>query len=208
MRLRFLFGLAPLLLAAATATAELEQEYPWTKGKPPFGAPLMTREEKQTYRKEIDALATVAEKSVYWKAHVAAMQRRAVERGVSVQQPVVLPEDVKVKPHRPPYFNEIMTEEELDRYTEEYQACKTPARKRAFIVEHIRAMEQRSLARGVSAPDTSEWSDILRRAVYDAVGAARERARTAAEAAEAAAADADAEGAPQPPAADDGDESE
>jgi hypothetical protein len=152
---------AVLLLLVAAATTAVARN-PW-EGRPPYGLPMMTEEERKTYWKEIQALSSAEEQEAYWLAHIERMKQRGLARGVALPPPPrrLTPDTQQQARPAAPYFQEIMTDEELEAYYERLGALKVPAERRAFIADHIEGMRARGLVRGVSLPSTANFADIL-----------------------------------------------
>jgi hypothetical protein len=160
MRSRVLAFTASLALVAVATTALARN--PW-EGRPPYGSPIMSKEERQTYRKEIRALSSVEEQEAYWRAHIERMQQRALARGVALPPPPrrLIPDHEQVPRPQAPYFYAIMTDEEREAYYETLGALEDRAERRAFVADHIERMRARGLARGVSLPSTADFADVL-----------------------------------------------
>ena len=155
-------ALAAWLVLVAVATPGLARN-PW-EGRPAYGMHLMTPMERRAYRKSIQALPTADEQGAYWRAHIEKMQRRALARGVSIEDPpsMPVPEGEQGSPHpRPPYLKEVMTDEEVLFYYETLKASKDRAERRAIVAAHIEKMQALSIARGFSAPSTGAFANEL-----------------------------------------------
>lgn len=162
MKSRVLAFAASLVLVAAATTALARN--PW-EGTPPYGGPMMTRAERKIYWKELTGRPTVEEREVYWRSHVEKMQQRALERGVQLPPPpkkLIPDREQPRRRERPPYFPEIMTEEEIQVYEETLKSLEDQAERHAFIAGHIEKMKARALARGLSIPSTADFADALK----------------------------------------------
>ena len=157
----FIHALAVLQLVALVATPALARNV-WEK-RAAHGAAMMTKAEKKTYWREFLALETDAERQAYWDAHVAKMEARALERGVALPDPpkVLTEEERNLGFWRPPYFPEIMTEEELASYRPDLDAIPDREARRRYVADHIRRMQARAEARGVAAPSADEFKDVF-----------------------------------------------
>jgi len=203
MRSRLAWLLAWLAVSANAPAFAAEFKYPW-QGGVVYGRDLLSREERKAYWRELNALATDAEKEAYWRAHIAKMQEIARRRGVSIEDPP----RIKDKPNpktwwRDPYFSEIMTREEVAAYRRDLDAMATTAEHDAYRAAHIRRMQERARRRGIGMLSTEDWEPILRAdaARRAAAGEASEEVSnevTANETAAAPAAGASADAAPQP----------
>ena len=129
------------LLALAVAATTAAARNPW-EGQPPYGLDMMTAQERQTYWEELRALPTVEEKEAYWLAHIEKMKQRALERGVELPPAPhrLIPDSEQKARPAAPYFDEIMTDEEIEAYFEGLAALKLPSERRAFIADHIKRM--------------------------------------------------------------------
>jgi len=151
---------AAFLVGAFAAPAA---DIPDWQGRPPYGKDLMTDSEKKTYWREFLALRTDADRDAYWDAHVEKMKQRAVERGVSMPKMFRKRSTEPKKPRfwGPPYFEEMMTEEEIENYYPSLEAIPDRLDQTRFVAAHIRTMYARALERGVSAPLTVEFDYIF-----------------------------------------------
>jgi len=153
-----LLALALLLLVGSASGAR----EPWV-GNPPYGRALMTRAELKTYWREWMALQTDEERRAYWDAHVAKMQQRVAERGLSdpVRETNLAGVAGKVSFWRPPYFQDIMTDEEQRAYRPSLDAIPDRMDRWRFVANHIRTMYARGVERGVSVPSTYDFRDVF-----------------------------------------------
>jgi hypothetical protein len=147
-----------LVLMTAPAAAR-----PAWKGHPPYGNDMMTRTERKAYWREFLALETDADRDAYYVVHIERMKQRALERGVSEPEMhrYIDDADRKVVFWRPPYFEEIMTDEELANYVPALDALPDRLDRTRFVAEHIRTMYFRALERGVSAPSIEPFDDVF-----------------------------------------------
>ena len=152
---------AVLLVLVAAATTAVARN-PW-EGRPPYGLPMMTEEERKTYWKEIQALSNAEEQEAYWLAHIERMKQRGLARGVALPPPPRrrIPDAQQQARPAAPYFQQIMTDEEQETYYEGLKALDVPAERRAFIADHIERMRARGVARGVSPPSTADFAYAL-----------------------------------------------
>jgi hypothetical protein len=160
MRARVLAFTISLLLAAAALPASARN--PW-EGQPPYGAPIMTKQEKKTYWTTMRDLPSVEEQEAYWLAHVARMEERALERGVALPDPPKLrrPGPPLLRPVRPPYMEAIMTKEEVETYYAEVAARTDRIERMAYIAAHIERMQALGLERGIALPTTALHSEAI-----------------------------------------------
>jgi len=154
------FAALLVLVAAATAAAARE---PW-EGRQPYGLSMMTKEERQAYWREIRALPTAEEREAYWLAHIDKMEQRALERGVELPPPPrrLIPDSEQKARPAAPYFQEIMTDEEIEAYYDGLEALTTIPERRAYIADHIKRMQERGRERGVSLPSTADFAYALK----------------------------------------------
>jgi hypothetical protein len=148
------------LLLAAVALPALARN-PW-EGQPPYGAPIMTKQEKKTYWTTMRDLPTVEEREAYWRTHVAKMEQRALERGISLPHPPKMrPAEPVLRPVRPPYMEAIMTPEEVETYYAEVAARTDRTERMAYINAHIEKMQAVGLERGISLPTTALYQEAI-----------------------------------------------
>jgi len=171
----FIFAFtASLVLVAAATTAPARN--PW-EGQPIHGKDLLSRAERKTYWRELQALETVEEQEAYWRAHVERVEKLALERGVALPKlpKMRVPDsEQRLVYSRPPYFEEIHTPEERAAYHETLDALKDPAERNAFIRNHIEKMRARGLARGLSLPSTANFAYVFESEGEEAKTAASE----------------------------------
>jgi hypothetical protein len=160
MRSRVLALAVSLALVAAAATALAGN--PW-EGRAPYGLSMMTEEEREAYWNDLRALSTVEEQQAYWLAHIEKMKQRALERGVELPPPPrrIIPDELQPRHPRPPYFPDIMTDEEIRVYEETLMGLQDLDERKAFIAQNLKKMQERALARGVSMPATGAYADVL-----------------------------------------------
>lgn len=154
----FVHVLAVVLLMTTPALAKNI----WDK-RPAYGAGMMSKAEKKTYWREFLSLETDEERQAYWDDHVAKMTQRAVEWGVS---PPTLPrilteEERNLGFWRAPYFQDIMTDEELANYRSDLDAIPDRNDRRRYVADHIRRMQARAKERGISIPSAQEFDDVF-----------------------------------------------
>ena len=157
-----LMAAATTALAVGPAKKKPWERQPW-EGRPPYGLPMMTGQERKAYWSELQALPTVEEKDAYWQAHMEKMEQRALERGVELppRPKRIIPDHEQPRHPRPPYFPDIMTDEEIRAYEETLGGITDLAERKAFIAYHLQKMQARGLARGVSLPGTGDFADVL-----------------------------------------------
>jgi hypothetical protein len=157
-----LLAAATTALAVGPANKKPWERQPW-EGQPPYGLPMMTELERKTYWSQLQNLPTVEEKEAYWQAHIEKMKQRALERGVELPPPPrrIIPDELQPRHPRPPYFPDIMTDEEIRVYEETLMGLQDLDERKAFIAQNLKKMQERALARGVSMPATGAYADVL-----------------------------------------------
>jgi len=187
----FVCVLAGALLFAALATPSFardgkarvvnegkpaEAKEVWDR-QPPHGRDLMTRSERREFWHQFLALQTDDERRDFWLAHNAKMDQRALEWGVSLEPARDIPPGyVNVGFYRPPYFSDIMTEDEIAHYRSDLDALPDREDRRRYVREHIVKMQVRAAERGVSIPSALEFDDVFDGITADQAGAAAIRA--------------------------------
>jgi len=138
-------------IALATGSANLpafaQQTPPAAPGAPaqrPYANPLMTQEERDAYRKQMQEAKTPEERTKIRDAHRAEMQKRAEAQGIPLEgrggQPRL-------------YGAELMTPEERDAYIEKMRSAKTQEERRKLRDEHRAEMQKRAKEKGVTLPE-------------------------------------------------------
>ena len=100
-----------------------------------YGHQMMTAEERERYRQQLDSAANDREWSRMRAEHQREMQARAKAQGRQLDPPV--------------FGQHMMTMEERERYTERMQAAKTDAEKARIREEHQQQMMQRAEELGI-----------------------------------------------------------
>jgi hypothetical protein len=119
----------------------------------------MTDAEVETYTQAIETLETLEEREAYWRDHVEQMQLRAIEVGVEPPKPPRYrredaPQEIKAKE---PYFEQIMTDAEIDAWHDTMTTLEVPTERRAYIRQHVLRVRRRGMERGVTVPSTYDW---------------------------------------------------
>lgn len=135
------------VLCAATTPATAQQPAaapPQAPPQRPYANPLMTPEERDAYRKQMQAAKTPEERTKIRDTHRAEMQKRAQAQGLTLQgrsgQPRI-------------YGADLMTPEERDAYIEKLRAAKTPEERLKLRDEHRAEIQKRAKAQGVTLPE-------------------------------------------------------
>jgi hypothetical protein len=149
MTIRRTLIVAAVALAAGIAAfpASAQQTPPAGPGaqpQPPYASQLMTPEERDAYRKQMQEARTPEERTKIRDGHRAVMQQRAEAQGITLQgrdgQPRV-------------YGSELMTLEERNAYTETMRSAKTPEERLKLRDDHRAEMQKRAKVRGVTLPE-------------------------------------------------------
>jgi len=154
----FVHALTVALLLATPALAKnvWDNQAAW-------GGRMMSSVEKKIYWKDFLALETDEERQAYWDAHVAKMTKRGLEWGVSLPKPrrILTEEERYLGFWRMPYFQEIMTKEESAHYRSDLDAIPDENDRRRYVADHIRRMQARAAARGISIPSARKFDDVF-----------------------------------------------
>ena len=100
-----------------------------------YGHQMMTAEERERYRQQLDGAANDREWSRMRAEHQREMQARAKAQGRQLDPPI--------------FGQHMMTMEERKRYTERMQAAKTDAERARIREEHQQQMMQRAEELGI-----------------------------------------------------------
>jgi hypothetical protein len=139
---------AAVLLGAATlpATAQQPPAAPPKQAQPerPYASQLMTQEERDAFRKQMQEAKTPEERAKIRDAHRAEMQKRAGAQGFTLQGRSGQPRM---------YGADLMTPQERDAYIEKMRAAKTPEERLKLRDEHRAEMQKRAQERGITLPE-------------------------------------------------------
>ncbi len=114
-----------------------------------YGSELMTRQERERYRKALGQASSPGERARLEKQHQEKMFRRAEQRGVTIEPP-----------GRDIYGGGLMSVEERNRYREELRLIGKDDEKRTrFMADHAERMQQRAKARGIELPAPAEEAE-------------------------------------------------
>lgn len=130
------------ILGAAALPGAAQQAPP--KPPPPYANQLLTPEERDAYRKQMQDAKTPEERAKIRDAHRAEMQKRAEAQGITLQGPSGQPRM---------YGADLMTPQERDAYIEKMRAAKTPEERVKLRDEHRIEMQKRAQERGVTLPE-------------------------------------------------------
>jgi hypothetical protein len=141
-------AVAAALLGAATLNAVAQQPPAAApkQGQPqrPYAYQLMTPDERDAYRKQMEAAQTPEERAKIRDAHRAEMQKRAQAQGITLEgrggEPRI-------------YGGELMTPEERNAYAEKMRNAKTQDERLKLRDEHRAEMQKRAKEKGVTLPE-------------------------------------------------------
>lgn len=138
-------AVAAILGAAALPAAGQQPPTAPAQAQPqrPYASQLMTPEERDAYRRQMQEAKTPDERAKLRDAHRAEMQKRAREQGLTLQGP-------RGQPRM--YGADLMTPQERDAYVEQLRAAKTPEERLKLRDDHRADMQKRAQERGVTLP--------------------------------------------------------
>src|SRR5512134_2762919 len=117
---------------------------PQAQPQRPYANQLMTPEERDAYRKQMQEAKTPEERTKIRDAHRAEMQKRAEAQGLTLQGRSGQPRM---------YGADLMTPQERDAYIEKLRAAKTPEERLKLRDDHRAEMQKRAKDQGVSLPE-------------------------------------------------------
>ena len=137
---------AALGAAALSATAQQPSGATPQQAQPqrPYANQLMTQEERDAYRKQIQDAKTPEARTKIRDAHRAEMQKRAEAQGLTLQ-------GRSGQPHM--YGSDLMTPQERDAYIEKLRSAKTQDERLKLRDEHRTEMQKRARDTGVPLPE-------------------------------------------------------
>jgi hypothetical protein len=137
---------AALGAAALSATAQQPSGATPQQAQPqrPYANPLMTQEERDAYRKQIQDAKTPEARTKIRDAHRAEMQKRAEAQGLTLQGRSGQPRM---------YGSDLMTPQERDAYIEKLRSAKTQDERLKLRDEHRAEMQKRARDTGVPLPE-------------------------------------------------------
>jgi len=101
-----------------------------------YGSDLMSEEERNQYRKQLQNMKTVEERNQYQAQHEKMMQERAQKQGKDL-----------VPPGQGPIFGgELMTVQERNQYREQLRQIGTEEERTQFMAQHREKMQLRAKA--------------------------------------------------------------
>jgi hypothetical protein len=101
-----------------------------------YGSDLMSEEERNQYRKQLQNMKTVEERNQYQAQHEKMMQERAQQQGKDLVPPG----------QGPIYGGELMTVQERNQYRERLRQIGTDEERTQFMAQHREKMELRAKA--------------------------------------------------------------
>jgi hypothetical protein len=134
-------GAAALPAAAQQAPAPAPQQ---TQPQRPYANALMTQEERDAYRKQLQDAKTPEERTKIRDAHRAEMQKRAAAQGLTLQGRSGQPRM---------YGSDLMTPQEREAYIEKLRSAKTQDERLKLRDEHRAEMQKRAKEQGVTLPE-------------------------------------------------------
>lgn len=146
-----LAAVAAATILGAAAPPAIAQQSPPPGAAPqqpqpqrPYANQLMTQEERDAYRKQMQDAKTPEERTKIRDAHRAEMQKRAQAQGLTLQgrggQPRM-------------YGADLMTPQERDAYIEKMRSAKTQDERLKLRDEHRAEMQKRARDQGVPLPE-------------------------------------------------------
>jgi len=139
---------AAAVLGAATLPATAQQPPAatpqQTQPQRPYANQLMTQEERDAYRKQMQDAKTPEERTKIRDAHRAEMQKRAQAQGLTLQGRSGQPRM---------YGADLMTPQERDAYIEKMRSAKTQDERLKLRDEHRAEMQKRARDQGVPLPE-------------------------------------------------------
>lgn len=139
---------AAAILGAAALPATAQQSPGGTpqQAQPPrpYANALMTPEERDAYRKQMQDAKTPEERTKLRDAHRAEMQKRAEAQGLTLQGRSGQPRM---------YGSDLMTPQERDAYIEKLRSAKTQDERLKLRDEHRAEMQKRAKEQGVTLPE-------------------------------------------------------
>jgi hypothetical protein len=140
---RALFAAVAAAILGATTLPAGAQQAP-AQPQPPYANQLLTPEERDAYRKQMQEAKTPEERAKIRDAHRAEMQKRADAQGIALQGP-------RGEPRL--YGGDLMTPEERNAYIEKMRAARTPEERLKLRDEHRAEMQKRAKEKGVTIPE-------------------------------------------------------
>ena len=139
---------AAALLGAAAPPAAAQQSVgkapQQSQPQRPYANALMTQEERDAYRKQLQEAKTPEERTKIRDTHRAEMQKRAEAQGLTLQGRSGQPRM---------YGSDLMTPQERDAYIEKLRSAKTQDERLKLRDEHRAEMQKRARDQGVPLPE-------------------------------------------------------
>lgn len=145
----FLAAAAAAAILGAAAPPAAAQQPPGkapqqTQPQRPYANALMTQEERDAYRKQLQDAKTPEERTKIRDTHRAEMQKRAEAQGLTLQGRSGQPRM---------YGSDLMTPQERDAYIEKLRSAKTQDERLKLRDEHRAEMQKRARDQGVPLPE-------------------------------------------------------
>lgn len=103
-----------------------------------YGSELMSEEEMNQYRKQLQAMQTAEERNRFQVQHERKMQDRARQEGKDLVPPG----------QGPVYGGELMTVQERNQYREQLRMLESEQERTQFMAQHREKMQERAKALG------------------------------------------------------------
>jgi hypothetical protein len=141
-------AVAAALLAAGLPPAQAQNQPPAPKRElRVYGEEVMTPEERQAYIDKMRAAKTREERAQLRSEHRAAMQKRAQEKGVTLQEPRRGGEDAKAD--RRSKTAELFTADERAAFRQRLKEAKTPEERDQVRAEMRAQADARAKEKGI-----------------------------------------------------------
>lgn len=114
-----------------------------------YGSEVMTRSERNEYRREMGRANTDEERDQVRARHQAEMQARAQERDV----------ELKAASEGPIYGRSLLSQEERNQYREQLRVMESDEERQQFMAQHREEVQARAKARGVPFDDTDKTEE-------------------------------------------------
>jgi hypothetical protein len=137
-------GFAALPASAQQTPPPAAPAAPGVPPQRPYANQLMTQEERDAYRKQMQDAKTPEERTKIRDAHRAEMQKRAEAQGLTLQGRSGQPRM---------YGADLMTPQEREAYIEKLRSAKTQDERLKLRDEHRAEMQKRARDQGVPLPE-------------------------------------------------------
>ena len=137
-------ALATGIATLPAAAQQTPPAAPSAQAQRPYANALMTQEERDAYRKQMQDAKTPEERTKIRNAHRAEMQKRAEAQGLTLQGRSGQPRM---------YGSDLMTPQEREAYLEKLRSAKTQDERLKLRDEHRAEMQKRAKEQGVTLPE-------------------------------------------------------